>query len=512
MIKYPAITYRLFKDKLFSASLLSIGIGLILSVNAPETFAKTKSEKITNTTSNKIVKHKSALPLEQSLSTKTHNIKSVKEITTLKPVANKNKQTPLQNHHIAEAIKLSKKSDPVKTDSKQSIKETATLKSLANRNKPKSLPVQIVSKKTIKEIPILKSVANKGKQKPLQIHIATDTHNTNKQHPHTVLTAKSRHTEPQEEISTLSLASEPTETNERIQSLIAPPSNDNDIVLSHSTPINNQVTGPVASVHGVIDQSLRESATNAGLTDELIQELTSVFAWDIDFANNLDQGDKFTLVYEQGTDGANPQIVAAEFTNRGRILTALRYTTPDGTVNYFSPEGKPMRKSFLSAPLDYLKISSGFSTHRKHPILNRIRAHKGVDYAARTGTPVKSAGDGEIKFAGNQGGYGQMLIVKHGEHYETVYAHLSDFKDGLEAGDTVKQGEVIGYVGQTGLATGPHLHYEFRVDGQHRNPEALNTARSAPLHDEILADFKDQTKANLNLLNKTKARSLLARN
>ena len=439
MIKYQPTTYRLSKNKPFYASLLSIGIGLALTICAPVTFAKTKDTKKA-TTSHKAVKH--------------------------------------------EVIKPSKK----------------------------SIPVQTVSKKNVIENPALKSVANKSKQKSLNSHIAKApaNHNTKKQHQHTVLLAKSRHTQSQEDLSTLTLASEATETNERIQSMIETPTS--DIVLSHSTPINNKITGPVTSVHGVIDQSLSESATNAGLTNELIEELTSVFAWDIDFANNLDQGDKFTLVYEQGTDGTNPQIVAAEFTNRGRILTALRYTTPDGTVNYFSPEGKPMRKSFLSAPLDYLKISSGFSTHRKHPILNRIRAHKGVDYAARTGTPVKSAGDGEIKFAGTQGGYGQMLIVKHGEHYETVYAHLSDFKDGLEAGDIVKQGEVIGYVGQTGLATGPHLHYEFRVDGEHRNPEALNTAQTAPLHDEILADFKDQTKANLNQLNKTKAQSLLARN
>ena len=440
MIKYPPITFRFIKYKLFSASLISIGIGLVLTISTPEAFAKTKDTKKTKATSHKVVTH--------------------------------------------EAIKPSKK----------------------------SVPVQAVSKKAGKEKPTIKSIANKSKHKPPQIHIAKApvSHNTKKQHQHIVLLAKSKHTEHQEEISTLTLASEHTETNERIQSLIETPTS--DIVLSHSTPITNQITGPVTSVHGVIDQSLTESATNVGLTNELLEELTSVFAWDIDFANNLDQGDKFTLVYEQGTDSSNPQIVAAEFTNRGRILTALRYTTPDGTVNYFSPEGKPMRKSFLSAPLDYLKISSGFSTHRKHPILNRIRAHKGVDYAARTGTPVKSAGDGEVIFAGNKGGYGEMLIVKHGEHDETVYAHLSDFKDGLEIGDTVKQGEVIGYVGQTGLATGPHLHYEFRVDGEHRNPEALNTAQTAPLHDEILADFKDQTKANLNQLNKTKAQSLLARN
>ena len=171
-----------------------------------------------------------------------------------------------------------------------------------------------------------------------------------------------------------------------------------------------------------------------------------------------------------------------------------------------------MRKAFLSAPLDYLRISSGFDMHRRHPILNRIRAHKGIDYAARTGTPVKAAGDGEIIFCGNKGGYGQVLIVKHDDRHETLYAHLSDFRKNLQTGDLVKQGEVIGYVGQTGLATGPHLHYEFRVAGEHRNPEALNIEKSEALHSETLADFKEKTRATLNQLNRTKAQSLLARN
>ena len=367
----------------------------------------------------------------------------------------------------------------------------------------KLVNVKLINKKHLKEAPALKSASIQTKHKAKLIHSAKASakHELKKYKHHPIELASESE-------------SETTENNERIHSLI--PQSSNETISSHAVPVDNTIMGSIVSVHGVIDQSLSESATDSGLSNELIEQLTSIFAWDIDFANNLDQGDKYTLVYEQETDSSDAQIVAAEFTNRGRILTALRYTTPDGTINYFSPEGKPMRKSFLSAPLDYLKISSGFSTHRKHPILNRIRAHKGVDYAARTGTPVKSAGDGEVSFLGNQGGYGQMLIIKHGEHYETVYAHLSDFKDGLESGDTVKQGEVIGYVGQSGLATGPHLHYEFRVDGEHRNPEALHTAQAQaqaePLHDEILADFKDQTKASLIQLNKTKAQSLLAKN
>ncbi len=444
MIKSQTIKLHAKKNRSITTYLISTGLVILLSLIAPQTFCKSKTNKKLNTIAVKTSKHEIVKPTQS-----------------------------------------------VKTDNK--LTKTS-----------------IISKKQIKHLRTLKTADSKSKQKIKSINYAklSGKHDFTKAKHHSNKIAIKNKSDIN--VAALTLVSELSENNERIDSLLKP--NANEIILSHEMPVNNAIIGPTSSVHGVIDQSLVESATNAGLTNELIEQLTSIFAWDIDFANNLDQGDKFTIVYEQGVDQSDAQIVAAEFTNRGRILTALRYITPDGTMNYFSPEGKPMRKAFLSAPLDYLKISSGFSTHRRHPILNRIRAHKGVDYAARTGTPVKSAGDGEVSFAGNQGGFGQMLIVKHGEHYETVYAHLSDFKDGLTAGDTVKQGEVIGYVGQSGLATGPHLHYEFRVDGEHRNPETLNTAQTAPLHDEILADFKDQTKPHFNQLNKTKAQSLLARN
>ena len=305
---------------------------------------------------------------------------------------------------------------------------------------------------------------------------------------------------------------EPTE-NERIHSLV--PAHNNTVLVERSSNNHLETPGHITSTHGVINTSLMQAGQTAGLSEELILQLTNIFAWDIDFATNLQQGDQFTVVYEEtrlSNNSSDSQIVAAEFVNQGRILTAIRYKDELGQVNYYSPEGRPMRKAFLSTPVDYVRISSGFDTQRKHPILNRIRAHKGVDYAARTGTPVKSAGDGEVIFCGSKGGYGQALIVKHGERYETLYAHLSDFKAGLKSGDQVKQGEVIGYVGQTGLATGPHLHYEFRVDGIHRNPESLSLAQSLPLHAEVLADFKSQTHPVLAQLNQAKAKTLFAKN
>jgi murein DD-endopeptidase MepM/ murein hydrolase activator NlpD len=196
----------------------------------------------------------------------------------------------------------------------------------------------------------------------------------------------------------------------------------------------------------------------------------------------------------------------------GKVYTAVRYKDPNGIVSYYTPEGKSMQKAFLSAPVDYARISSHFDSHRRHPVLNRIRAHKGVDYAARTGTPVKSAGDGIVSFRGRKGGYGQVLIIQHGEHYETLYAHLSGFKKGLKSGDAVGQGDIIGYVGQTGLATGPHLHYEFRIDGVHRNPESLHHAPSMPIDKNLMADFKSQTQPYLAQLYQAKANSLLAKN
>jgi murein DD-endopeptidase MepM/ murein hydrolase activator NlpD len=304
---------------------------------------------------------------------------------------------------------------------------------------------------------------------------------------------------------------QPTENNHRIHSLIAG-NNKNDFI---DNTANDEIPHRITSVHGTVDSSLSVAGQKAGLSNNLITQLINIFAWDIDFASSLHHGDQFTVVFEEAGIGINSddsQIIAAEFVNQGRILTAIRYTDNEGHTDYYSPEGRPMRKAFLSAPVDFVRISSGFDTHRKHPILNRIRAHKGVDYAARTGTPVKSAGDGEVVFRGRKGGYGQVMIVKHGEHYETLYAHLADFKKGLEPGDQVQQGEVIGYVGQTGLATGPHLHYEFRIDGVHRNPESLHLAQSMPLQAELLADFKSQTQSVLAQLNKTKAKSLFAIN
>lgn len=322
----------------------------------------------------------------------------------------------------------------------------------------------------------------------------------------------SPHPYPISESSKRNLGLDGTFNENRIHSVIASHNN------YHFTENTAAFESPLhfSRTHGIIESTFTKAGHKAGLSDELIEELTKIFAWDIDFASSLLPGDQFTVIYKEGHSankyGNSGQIIAAEFMTRGKIFTAVRYKDQNGIVNYYTPEGKGMQKAFLSTPVDFARISSHFDSHRKHPVLNRIRAHKGVDYAARTGTPVKSAGDGVISFRGRKGGYGQVMIIKHGEHYETLYAHLSKFKNGLENGDTVRQGEVIGYVGQTGLATGPHLHYEFRIDGVHKNPESLNHDHSMPLNPDHMAEFKTQARPLLAQLYRAKASNLLARN
>ena len=268
----------------------------------------------------------------------------------------------------------------------------------------------------------------------------------------------------------------------------------------------------LASGQGTITSSLSEAGKKAGLSEELVDQLTQIFAWDIDFATDLHDGDRFTVVYERGGFNGADDIVAAEFVNRGKSFRAVRYIDKDGYANYYTPEGSAMQKAFLTTPVDFARISSHFSLNRRHPVLNRIRAHKGVDYAARIGTPVKATGNGEIAFLGRKGGYGQVVIIKHGDRYETVYAHLSRYKAGLLEGSTVRQGEIIGYVGQTGLATGPHLHYEFRIDGIHQNPLTARVSNSIPVRSVAMAEFKSQIQDPLAKLNQVKANSLFAKN
>jgi murein DD-endopeptidase MepM/ murein hydrolase activator NlpD len=278
----------------------------------------------------------------------------------------------------------------------------------------------------------------------------------------------------------------------------------------HAEEIQREAEGRITRVTGVIEDSLYTSAQEAGLSDKIIMELAAIFGWDIDFALEIRSGDQFRVVYrEDYLDGeklGDGPILAAEFINRGRSVRAVRYEKDNGEADYYSPDGKSMRKAFLRSPVDFRRISSRFQTERYHPILGKRRPHRGVDYAAATGTPVRASGDGKIVHQGTKGGYGKTVVIKHGEQYTTLYAHLSAYRRGLSAGSRVKQGQVIGYVGQTGLATGPHLHYEFRVNGIHRNPLTVKLPEAEPIAEAYRADFEQQTAplvAQLKLLAKT---------
>lgn len=260
----------------------------------------------------------------------------------------------------------------------------------------------------------------------------------------------------------------------------------------------------VAQTSGTITSSLYEGAQRAGLSTELIMELASIFGWDIDFALEIRAGDRFSIIYEEeyldGKKYDNGPILAAEFVNRGKVFRAVRYEDAEGNANYYSPDGRSMRKAFLRAPVDFRRISSRFTKARWHPILKKWRHHLGVDYAAAKGTPIKAAGDGRVIFRGRKSGYGNVIIIKHGGKYSTLYAHMSKFNRKVKKGNRVKQGQIIGYVGMTGYATGPHLHYEFRVNGVHRNPLTVKIPAAAPIDKKYRQDFASKSAPRLKQL------------
>lgn len=260
----------------------------------------------------------------------------------------------------------------------------------------------------------------------------------------------------------------------------------------------------ITSASGIIHSSLFLDGQDAGLSDNVIMQLANIFAWDIDFALNLREGDQFSVIYEKlyiNNQFINPgKILAAKFINRGKSITAVHYKNPEGKVSYYTSGGDSMRKTFLRTPINFARISSRFNLRRRHPVLNRIRAHKGVDYAAHTGTPIKSTGDGKITYRGRKNGYGRVVIIQHGQKYSTLYAHMSKYRKGQRKGSRVKQGQIIGYVGKSGLASGPHLHYEFRVNGVHRNPLTVTLPNASPIQAKYKADFLAKSKVLLQQL------------
>lgn len=261
--------------------------------------------------------------------------------------------------------------------------------------------------------------------------------------------------------------------------------------------VTTELESRTAEAKGSINSSLFADGAKAGLSTQMIMEMADIFNYDIDFALDLRDGDSFSVVYDQlyknGEKLRDGHILAAEFVNQGKVHRAIRYVGKNGQVAYYSPDGRSLRKAFMRTPVDFVRISSGFNLKRRHPILNIIRAHKGVDYAAPTGTPIKASGDGKVQFLGIKGGYGRVVVLQHGKRYTTLYGHLSRFRAGLKNGSKVSRGQVIGYVGQSGLATAPHLHYEFRVNGAHVNPVKVVLPRADGLNREQLAEWRQQT-------------------
>ncbi|HVF35846.1 MAG TPA: peptidoglycan DD-metalloendopeptidase family protein [Candidatus Saccharimonadia bacterium] len=235
---------------------------------------------------------------------------------------------------------------------------------------------------------------------------------------------------------------------------------------------------------GRVEHSLFGAGEAAGLSDATILQLAETFAYDVDFAQDLRAGDSFSVVYEElyreGERVRGGGIVAARFVNQGRSYEAVRFDRADGNAGFFDATGRPLKKAFLRTPVEFTRISSRFSTARKHPILGVMRAHRGVDYAALAGTPIRAAGNGRVAFRGWKSGYGNVVILEHANKYSTLYGHMSRFGK-YPQGAKVEQGEVIGFVGRTGLATAPHLHYEFRVSGVHRDPLSIALPKADPL-------------------------------
>lgn len=245
-----------------------------------------------------------------------------------------------------------------------------------------------------------------------------------------------------------------------------------------------------------IENGLFFDGKRAGVADTITKQIVKVFDWDIDFSHDVRVGDKVTTVFEElyhdGDKVGEQNLLAAEFINKGRSLRTIRYTFKDGKSDYFTPQGREMKKAFIRTPIEHARVSSHFNPGRFHPKLHKIRAHKGTDFAARTGTPIMATGNGIIKSIGRKGGFGKVVMIQHRDGYSTTYAHMSRFKKGLKKGDKVYQGDTIGYVGSTGLATGPHLHYELHQDKKAVNAMTASLPNSMSLSSRELQDFRNK--------------------
>lgn len=265
----------------------------------------------------------------------------------------------------------------------------------------------------------------------------------------------------------------------------------NKFIASEETP---ELEARTHVKSGEIRNSLFGATDAAGIPDAIATQLAEIFGGDIDFHRDLRKGDRFSLVYEtlshRGQTIRSGRILSAEFTNNQKTYQAFWFSSGNNKGSYYTAEGKSLRKAFLRSPLEFSRVTSGFTTARFHPVLQTWRAHKGVDYGAPIGTRVRTVADGTVEFAGRQNGYGNLIVVKHQGNYSTAYGHLNGFGTNIRKGTRVSQGDLIGYVGKTGLASGPHLHYEFRVNNQQVNPLAVTLPTAIPLEASQIARYK----------------------
>lgn len=275
--------------------------------------------------------------------------------------------------------------------------------------------------------------------------------------------------------------------------------------------IRNQLEKRVRHITGTINGSFVRSGVHAGLPEKIMIEASKLLSWEVNLSKDIKRGDKFSIIHEDLYNGdertGSGQLIAVSLVSRGKTYQAIRYTDPDGMTDYYKADGTSLNKPFLKAPVTYARISSRFNEKRYHPILHSLRLHKGIDYVAPTGTPVKSIGDGRISFVGRKGGYGKTIIVDHGSQMSSLYAHLSQYNKKLRQGAKVRKGEIIGYVGSSGHATGAHLHHEIRLANKPVNPESAKLPTSKKLPSKYIADFLNQTKpllAKLEAFKETK--------
>ena len=265
---------------------------------------------------------------------------------------------------------------------------------------------------------------------------------------------------------------------------------------------------------GRIENSLFAATEAAGLPDSVAVKIADIFGTQLDFRSDLRKGDTFSVVYEINYRNGEPvgegKVLAAEYVNAGKPYQAVLYHNANGQEAYYTPKGESLKKGFLRSPLEFTRVTSSFSNSRLHPVLGYHRAHTGVDFGAPIGARVKAVGDATVSFAGRKGGYGNLVILRHHNGYETYYAHLNGFAKGLRRGSAVSQGDIIGYVGRSGTATGPHLHYEIRIGGIPRNPVAIKLPGAAPLAAAQKARFNQQTAGQVQRLELLRGSNLAA--